>query len=253
MSDPTPASSTPDIVAPAPAHSLPMPQNATECTISATRDSHLPTPAQITTRGLSERHRIAIDMILAGEDDHAVCFRLKIDRSTLYRWKHHNPHFIAEMNRRRQEIWSDFTGDLRLSIAKAIRALDNQLENPNPVTQHRAARTMLSLVNSDRISPKNAPTRLEDVLDHFLRAAQPLPTDPAPKNAPPPTFTDAQRQALLDRLLAEDSAAESARQAAAAERSTLYHQRRQYRQPAPSPAMDNGQSTMDNGQLTTDQ
>jgi hypothetical protein len=229
-----------------------MPQNATECTISTTRDSHLPKPAQITTpRGLSEKHRIAIDMILAGDSDYAIYNRLKIDRSTLYRWKHHNPLFIAEMNRRHQEIWSDFTADLRLSIAKAIRALDCQLSDPNAVTQHRAARTMLSLVNSDRISPKNAPTRLEDVLDTFLRAAQPLPTEPAPKNVPVPTFTDAQRQALLDRLLAEESAAESARQAAAAERSTLYHQRRQHR--AHAPTMDNGQSTTDNGQLTNDQ
>ena len=109
---------------PAPTHEMhQLHQDASECTISANSNSHLNTPTPIPTpRALTEKHRIAIDMTLAGEDDYAICFRLKIDRSTLYRWRHHNPLFIAESNRRHQEIWSDFAAELRLSVAKAVRA-----------------------------------------------------------------------------------------------------------------------------------
>jgi len=228
-------------------------QNASKCTISADSNSHLNTPATPTPRALTEKHRIAIDMTLAGEDDYAICFRLKIDRSTLYRWRHHNPLFIAECNRRHQEIWSDFAGELRLSVAKAVRALNHQVDDMNAVNQHRAARTLINLVNSPRIAPTNLPTRVDDVLNNFLRAAQPATDSPVPNQTSAPTFTDAQRQALLDQLLTEEAAAESAREAAAAQRRALHHQRRQ------KPTPDNGQSTMDNtppttdnGQLTTD-
>jgi hypothetical protein len=222
-------------------------QNASNCTTPAKRDSHLNAP---TPRALTDKHRIAIDMALAGEDDYAICFRLKIDRSTLYRWRHHNPLFIAGTNRRHQEIWTDFAADLRLSVAKAVRALDQQVASPDAVTQHRAARTLIHLVNSERIAPKNIPTRVDDVLDAFLRAAQ-SPAGEAPsKDVPAPTFTDTQRRALLDHLLTEEATAESACQAAAAERRALYHQRR-HQSPQPS-TTDNGQSTTDNGQRTHD-
>ena len=232
-------------------------QNASECTVSAKSNSHLNTPATPTPRALTEKHRIAIDMSLAGEDDHAICFRLKIDRSTLYRWRHHNPLFIAESNRRHQEIWSDFAAELRLSVAKAVRALNHQVDDMNAVNQHRAARTLINLVNSPRIAPTHLPTRVDDVLDNFLRAAQPLPDAPPPKDTPAPTFTDAQRQALLDQILEQEAAAEAALQAAAAQRRALYHHRRQQAPQHTTPnngqsTMDNAPPTTDNGQLTTD-
>lgn len=245
MSDLAPASASPTPSDPAPSA---MHQNASKCTLSADSNSHLNTPAP---RALTPRHLLAIDLTLAGDDDHAICFRLKIDRSTLYRWRHHNPLFIAESNRRHQEFWSDFSAGLRLSVSKAVRALDGQVESTDAVTQHRAARTLINLVNSPRIAPADLPTRVDDVLDNFLRSAQPRPTSPPPKDAPAPTFTDAQRQTLLDQILAEEAAAESALQAAAAQRSALYHQRRQQRTQE-SPTMNNGQSTMDNGQPTPD-
>lgn len=221
----------------APASLAPMHQLhpvASECTVSANSNSHLNTPATPTPRALTEKHRIAIDMTLAGESDHLICNRLKIDRSTLYRWRHHNPLYIAESNRRHQEVWSDFAAELRLSVAKAVRALNSQVDSIDAVTKHRAARTLIRLVNSQQIAPTDLPTRVDDVLNNFLRAAQPLPDAPPPKNTPGPVFTDAQRQALFDQLLADEAAAERARLAAAADRSARYHQRRQKSATAPT-------------------
>jgi hypothetical protein len=164
-------------------------------------------------------------MLVAGKSDYEVCFTLKIDASTLYRWKHNNPLFIAELNRRHQELWTDLAANLRLTVARAISTINSQLLSADDIDRHRAARTLINLVNTDRLSPKNAPTRVEDVLDAFLRKQQPKAA-PKPDGDAPAPFTPAQRQALLDQILAEEAQAETDLKAAAAQRSALYHQRR---------------------------
>jgi hypothetical protein len=211
-----------------------MHENARECTVSAEIAPH---PAQLNnpcperaqqvqgpTRALSQKHRTALDMLASGKSDYEICFVLKIDASTLYRWKHNNPLFIAELNRRHQELWSDIAANLRLVVARAIATIDRQLLSADDVDSHRAARTLLNLVNTDRLSPKNAPTRVDDVLDTFLRNQQPKPAPKSDEQAH--NFSDAQRQALLDQIFAEEAQAEADCQAAAAQRSALYHQRR---------------------------
>jgi len=221
-------------VASTPTPTAPMHENARECTVSA---EITPQPAQLNnpcpeqaqrvegpTRAVSQKHRTALDMLASGKSDYEICFVLKIDASTLYRWKHNNPLFIAELNRRHQELWSDIAANLRLVVARAIATIDRQLLSADDVNSHRAARTLLNLVNTDRLSPKNAPTRLDDVLDAFLRNQQPKPA-PKPDDQAH-NFSDAQRKALLDQILAEEDQAEADCQAAAAQRSALYHQRR---------------------------
>jgi hypothetical protein len=163
-------------------------------------------------------------MLVSGKSDSEISFALRIDASTLYRWKHNNPLFIAELNRRHQELWSDIAANLRLVVARAIATIDRQLLSPDDVDSHRAARTLLNLVNTDRLSPKNAPTRVDDVLDAFLRNQQPKPAPKSDDQAH--NFSDAQRKALLDQIYAEEDQAEADCQAAAAQRSALYHQRR---------------------------
>jgi hypothetical protein len=163
-------------------------------------------------------------MLVAGKSDYEVCFTLKIDASTLYRWKHNNPLFIAELNRRHQELWTDLAANLRLTVARAISTINSQLLSADDIDSHRAARTLINLVNTNRLSPMNAPTRVDDVLDTFLRGQQPKAAPKPDDDAP--AFTPAQRQALLDQILTEEAQAEAACQAAAAQRSALYHQRR---------------------------
>jgi hypothetical protein len=163
-------------------------------------------------------------MLVAGKSDYEIGFTLKIHASTLYRWKHNNPLFIAELNRRHQELWTDLAANLRLTVARAITTINTQLLSADDIARHRAARSLINLVNTDRLSPKNAPTRVEDVLDAFLRNQQPKA---APKpDGDAPVFTPAQRQALLDQILVEEAQAEADLKAAAAQRSALYHQRR---------------------------
>jgi hypothetical protein len=233
--DPAPAASTPvDAPPPTPA-SNPMQQNATKCTIPekikdlTTQPAQLNTPvvaqppaATTTARPLSARQELALDMILAAYNDADICSRLRIDRSTLYRWKYHHPLFVGELNRRQQHLWNDVALDLRVALTRAVKAIQTQLLSLNDTTQLRAARALLHLVNADRLSPAGAPTNLKDVLDHLLQ--QQSQSQPA-SDAQTPTFTDAQRDALLNQFLAEDAAAQAredaqsqARRAAAAQR-----------------------------------
>src|SRR4051794_22093573 len=93
-----------------PTSTAPMHENARKCMVSA---EFTPQPAQLnstlsaTGRALTQKHRTALDILVTGKSDYDVCFALKIDASPLYRWKHNNPLFIAELNRRHQELWSD--------------------------------------------------------------------------------------------------------------------------------------------------
>jgi hypothetical protein len=99
------------------------------------------------------------------------------------------------------------------------------------MTQLRAARTLLHLVNSPHLTP-TAPTTITGVLDRLL-AATASPASAPPPAAPTtiaaavnPTFTHAQREALLNQLLTENAAIES-------ESDALFESRRR-RPPTPS-------------------
>jgi len=237
--DPAPAAAPGDQSPPAPA-SIPMQQNATKCNIPekiknlTAQSAQLNTPvlAQPSTtvtaaRPLSAKQEIALDMILAAYNDTDICTRLRIDRTTLYRWKYHHPLFLGELNRRQQQLWNNVAIDLRIALTRSVQAIQSMLVGFNDTTRLRAARSLLHLVNADRLSPAGAPTNLKDVLDHLLRQ-QSQPATAAAEDAP--TFTDAQRDALLNQFLAEDAAAQAledaqsqARRAAAQARKAVAH------------------------------
>jgi len=181
----------------------PIPQNSPE-------SSNIKNPPSKTTQTntLSPKQFSAINYLLIGNDERYICSSLRIDRKTLYNWRNRHPAFMAELNRRENEVWADVAGTLRLGVANAVSTLRNQLLLDSP-TALRAARALIALVNSPRLAP-TGPTTVAGVLDSFLRAATPPPADPNT-----PTFTDAQRQALLDQLLAEDAPQAGAERSAA--------------------------------------
>ncbi|MDB5323411.1 MAG: hypothetical protein JWN40_5042 [Phycisphaerales bacterium] len=204
----TPADPAPD----------PMHQNAsgciipTECENSLTHlNTPVPVPAPVApapNHPLTQKQYDALDFLLDGSnyDDDYICTRLRIHRTTLYRWKHQHPLFMTELHRRREQLWNDVAGDLHFAATRAIETLRDQLSHlSDNTTRLRAARTVLQLVRAHRVPPAAAnPTNLNDILDKLLHQQQPT----AP-NAAGATFTDAQRQTLLDRLLKEDAAAQA--------------------------------------------
>ena len=51
-----------------------------------------------------------------------------VDRSTVWRWRTGDAVFIAELNSRRQELWSAYADRLRGLAPKALQVLENTLE-----------------------------------------------------------------------------------------------------------------------------
>jgi hypothetical protein len=197
MSEHPPAASLASQADPAPVRQLamphvsdPMPENARQCPIPA--KSAPPPPS------LTPRQQAALVRLLAGEPIALICHALRIDPKTLYRWRHHHPLFVAELTRRQRDLWSDIAADLRTTVAAGVDKIREHLSRPNDLTQLRAARLLINLVNSPRLAP-TGPTTVEGILDDMLRQQTP-PPPPAPDA---PSFTDAQRQALLARLLNE--------------------------------------------------
>jgi hypothetical protein len=151
---------------------------------------------------LTPKQLLALNRLFAGDSEQAICHALQINRRTLYNWKRHNPAFAAEMNRRHAELWTDVAADLRYGVADAVTTLRDHLRRARePITQLRAARALINLVNAPRLAPTE-PTNIVDIIDQLMRAALPRPK---PDGAP--TFTDAQRQAFLEQLEAEQDAA----------------------------------------------
>jgi hypothetical protein len=153
---------------------------------------------------LSQKQQTALNLLLAGEPGQYICRSVRIDRKTLYTWKRRHPAFVAELHRRNAELWADVAGDLREGVIDAVATLRRHLINFDKMVELRAARALIALVNSPRLAP-NEPTSVAGVLDRLLRTTH---TPPAQQDNTP-TFTDTQRQALLDQLLAESTSAEA--------------------------------------------
>jgi hypothetical protein len=217
QSAPTPTATTP-----------PMHQTASGCSAVA-ENSALPL-AQLNTAPTPRVHELstkqlqALDELLFGNSDDFICTRLRVDRSTLYRWKHRHPLFMAELNRRHQEVWTNLAAGLRVTIASALKTMRFHLHSANDMTQLRAARTLFQMAKASQLIPATGPIDPREILDQLLRQQQqqqsPTSAANANANANAPAanataFTDAQRQSLLDQLIDEDTTALAAADAQA--------------------------------------
>jgi hypothetical protein len=151
-------------------------------------------------RPLTLRQLTAIDLLLAAKTDAEIVKKLKIDRRTLYNWRHKNPLFIAELNRRSHAAWNETAQRLRALVTRALDTLSEQLGGLiSDAGRTRAARTLIHLIVNQKLAP-TGPTNLNEILDQFLDAAQP----PKP-NGSAATYSDTQRTQILHDLLTESA------------------------------------------------
>lgn len=71
----------------------------------------------------------AITLILAGKSLTAIEAELGCTRKTLGKWKSSNPHFIAALNERKNEMFDAANNRLQALIDKAITVLENNLDD----------------------------------------------------------------------------------------------------------------------------
>lgn len=89
------------------------------------------------TRQLNVKQENAIDLLLQGQNDREVAEAVGVSRQTVTEWRNGNPVFVAELNRRRKEVWGGQQERLRGLVAKAVDTLEEQLEDEHGMTPVR--------------------------------------------------------------------------------------------------------------------
>ena len=130
------------------------------------------TNGYIRQRGLTIEQRNAIDLLVTGKTDTETAEAVGVHRVTVTKWRNADPWFQAELNRRRQEVWSAAGEQLRSLLRKAIEALETELGNPD--RRLAAAGQIVKLAGLTEAPPPNGATEAEQIISdifHQHRAA----------------------------------------------------------------------------------
>ncbi len=97
------------------------------------------------TRTLTVVQLNAIDALASGKNDMDVAEAVGAHRTTISRWRLYHPEFIAELNRRRLEVWSNGADRLRAMIPEALEVLAAEMANAESPNRLKAAVEVLKL------------------------------------------------------------------------------------------------------------
>lgn len=70
----------------------------------------------------------AIDLLVLGQSDAQVAEQVGVTRQTICQWRHDNPQFLSELNRRRQGVWQAAHDRFRALLQKAIDKIEAALD-----------------------------------------------------------------------------------------------------------------------------
>jgi hypothetical protein len=131
--------------------------------------------AVATTNGYKRRHGLsveqenAIDLLVQGKVDREVADAVVVHRVTVTRWRNHDPFFQAELNRRRQELWSAAAERLRGLLLPALDAIEEVFAAASGATRWRMALDLLKLAGLDAARSLHlanvGPTEPEPIID----------------------------------------------------------------------------------------
>lgn len=119
---------------------------------------------------LSIEQMNAIDLLVLGTSDKEVAEAVGVHRSTVWEWRTQNPLFIAELNRRRNEVWRRGADKLRALIPKALAALEEELSNPDNKDRGKIALEILRLAGIEEASSREiGPENPDEIAYRMLR------------------------------------------------------------------------------------
>lgn len=105
-------------------------------------------------RGLTIKQENALDLLVIGETDSATAEAVGVARVTVTKWRNYDPHFQAELNRRRQDMWGASVDRLRSLLPHALDALEHELQHGKQ--RSRVAIEVLRLAGLDRSGPNDS-------------------------------------------------------------------------------------------------
>ena len=104
---------------------------------------------------LSDKQRVAIELLAVGKPLSQVAEKCGVDRKTLYVWRHDNANFMAALRSRRHELWGDLADQFRALLPRAIHELSNRLGDRNDRARWDAAKTILRMANIKEVLADN--------------------------------------------------------------------------------------------------
>ena len=154
--------------------------------------------------GLSIEQRNAIELLVMGETDASAAEQVGVHRTSITRWRLHDVVFVAELNRRRREIWGSATDMLRSLLPIALDALEAELQQPG----RQRARIAIEICRLAGLEPAAfegqclgvegvGPADASEIIDRIALGRRLDPFDAMPNGGP---VTDHERDEVLDDL-----------------------------------------------------
>lgn len=111
-------------------------------------------------QGLTIQQQNAIDLLVTGKTDQAVADAVGVSRPTVTSWRLYDPHFEAELNRRRKEVWGASADRIRALLPKAFDTLEKAIDEGS----YQAALALIKLAGLDGVADKIGPDDAEEVI-----------------------------------------------------------------------------------------
>jgi hypothetical protein len=108
---------------------------------------------------LTDQQRRAIDFTIQGMDDTQIAHILGINRSTLWRWKTHDPDYRIALTNARDQIRSIAVDRYQNLLLRSTDVLGQFLDDPRENNRFRAAHILLTMVGHFKPLP-DSPTPL---------------------------------------------------------------------------------------------
>lgn len=97
------------------------------------------TTKQDKIRPLSIEQENAIDLLIQGQSDRVVAEAVSVGRQTVWEWRNHNAEFIAELERRRRDLWGAQVDRLRGLVSLAVDVLAEDVQATHNARRRQAA------------------------------------------------------------------------------------------------------------------
>lgn len=88
---------------------------------------------------LTPAQAAAAASLITGATDGEAAEAAGVSRQTVWTWRHKHPVFIAELNRRREEVFAGARDRLRSMLPKALDVLEEELEGASADTRPRCS------------------------------------------------------------------------------------------------------------------
>jgi DNA-binding CsgD family transcriptional regulator len=124
--------------------------------------------------GLSIEQQNAIDLLIQGKSDREVGEACGVARQTVTSWRNNHAEFVAELNRRRLDVWAAQTDRLRALVSSAVDVLELDLTSEDARLRQAAAVHILRAVglygmNLLPVGPTSAEAAAVELLLNSMR------------------------------------------------------------------------------------